>query len=128
MGQVVAYSLMRQEPDNARLRQVASMLKNGNASSRQLAELVSTLAFDPSTNVRLSALEALYAHADRQSVREGVLVSLQRERSPLVQLAMIDFLASLRETQAAPAFEALSRDAKTDKAVREAARAALAQL
>jgi len=41
---------------------------------------------------------------------------------------MIDFLTSLRESQAAPTFEALSRDTKTDKAVRDAARAAIAQL
>jgi len=128
MSQLVAYSLTRQETDSVRLRQVGTVLGSGKVSSKQLAGLVSTLAFDPSTNVRLSALEALYAHADMPIVREGVLVSLPRERSPLVQLAMIDFLTSMRETQAAPAFEALSRDTKTDKAVRDAARLALTQL
>jgi hypothetical protein len=128
MTQLVAYSVARQETDNARLVQATFALQNGKNDSAHLVNLVSMLAFDPSTNVRLSALESLYAHADNKLVRDGVLSSLPRENSPLVQLAMIDFLASLRERQAAPAFETLSLDAKTDKEVRQAARRALAQL
>lgn len=128
MGQLVAYSVIRQEPDNARLRAVANKLDNGKLERGDLTQLVNMLAFDPSTNVRLSALEALYPHADKRIVRDGVLASLSRESSPLVQLAMIDFLTSLRDRQAAPTFEAITRDANTDKSVREAARLALAQL
>jgi hypothetical protein len=71
---------------------------------------------------------ALYAHADRPLVRQGVLASLPRESSPLVQLAMIDFLTAVRDREAAPAFEALTRDAATDIAVRNAAQRALVQL
>lgn len=128
MSQLVAYSVIRQEPDNARLRTVAAKLDNGTLQKGDLTQLVNMLAFDPSTNVRLSALEALYQHADKRLVREGVLASLARERSPLVQLAMIDFLTSLKDRQAAPAFEAITRDAGTNQSVREAARLALAQL
>jgi len=128
MSQLVAYSLAQQQPANTRLQQIAATLASGNADARTLAGLVSTLAFDPSTNVRLSALEALYAHADRPLVRQGVLASLPRESSPLVQLAMIDFLTSVRDRDAAPAFEALTRDAAIDVAVRDAAQRALVQL
>jgi hypothetical protein len=128
MSQLVAYSLAQQQPANTRLQQIAATLAHGDADAKTLAGLVSTLAFDPSTNVRLSALEALYAHADRPLVRQGVLASLPRENSPLVQLAMIDFLTSVRDRDAAPAFEALTRDAAIDIAVRDAAQRALVQL
>ena len=128
MSQLVAYSLAQQQPANTRLQQVVATLARGETDAQTLADLVSTLAFDPSTNVRLSALEALYAYADRPLVRQGVLASLPRESSPLVQLAMIDFLTSLRDRQAAPAFEAITRDAAIDKAVRDAAQRALVQL
>ena len=128
MGQLVAYSLAQQQPANTRLQQIAATLARGDADAKTLAGLVSTLAFDPNTNVRLSALEALYAHADRPLVRQGVLASLPRESSPLVQLAMIDFLTSVRDRDAAPAFEALTRDAAIDAAVRDAAQRALVQL
>ncbi|HTZ20450.1 MAG TPA: zf-HC2 domain-containing protein [Opitutaceae bacterium] len=128
MSQLVAYSLAQQQPANTRLQQIAATLARGDADAKTLAGLVSTLAFDPNTNVRLSALEALYAHADRPLVRQGVLASLPRESSPLVQLAMIDFLTSVRDRDAAPAFEALTRDAAIDAAVRDAAQRALVQL
>jgi hypothetical protein len=128
MGQLVAYSLAQQQPANTRLQQVAATVQRGTTDAQTLADLVGTLAFDPSTNVRLSALEALYAHADQPVVRQGVLTSLPRENSPLVQLAMIDFLTAVRDRDAAPAFEALTRDAAIDKAVRDAAQRALAQL
>ena len=128
MSQLVAYSLAQQQPANTRLQQIAATLARGDADAKTLAGLVSTLAFDPSTNVRLSALEALYAHADRPLVRQGVLASLPREGSPLVQLAMIDFLTSVRDRDAAPAFEALTRDPAIDVAVRNAAQRALVQL
>jgi hypothetical protein len=127
MSQLVAFSLSRQQPDNARLQRVAAQVDGKTApSSAQLAALVGTLAFDASTNVRLSALEALYPHAEQAIVREGVIASLPRERAPLVQLAMIDFLSSLRDTQANKAIEALIHDTTTDERVREAARRALA--
>ena len=128
MSQLVAFSLAQQQPANTRLQQIAATLARGDADAKTLAGLVSALAFDPSTNVRLSALEALYAHADRPLVRQGVLASLPREGSPLVQLAMIDFLTSVRDRDAAPAFEALTRDPAIDIAVRDAAQRALVQL
>lgn len=100
-----------------------------SSGDRILAELLNTLTFDPSTNVReLSALEALYAHADRDAVRAGVLAALPRENSPLVQVAMIDFVAAARDRAAAPALEEITRTFSLDKAVREAAQRALVQL
>lgn len=127
MSELVAYSLSRQQPDNARLQRVAAQVgKVAAPSSGELAALVGSLAFDPSTNVRLSALEALYPHAEQTIVREGVIASLPRERSVLVQLAMIDFLSSLHERQANKAIEALIHEATTDERVRDAGRRALA--
>ena len=48
--------------------------------------------------------------------------------APLVQVAMIDLLASVRESGALPLFERLSRDEAADKSVRESARRGLALL
>jgi hypothetical protein len=128
MGQLVAYSVIRQESEAKRLRLVSAGPSQAQTMDDQLVKLVGALTYDPSTNVRLSALESLYPHADREAVRDAVLVTLPRERSPLVQMRMIDFLASVGEPQAAPALEALSRDGRTDSSVREAARRALSQL
>jgi hypothetical protein len=57
-----------------------------------------------------------------------VASALPREPSPLVQVAMIDFLATTRDPAALSALEDVSRSATCDQAVRTAARRALAQL
>ncbi|MEO6569777.1 MAG: hypothetical protein ABIO94_13520, partial [Opitutaceae bacterium] len=74
------------------------------------------------------ALEALYPHADLDVVRAGVLSALPREQSPLVQVAMIDFLAAARDRAAAPALDRISRSDTMDRNVRAAAMRALNQL
>ena len=127
MSQLVSASLL-QPSANARLAGVLAATETGTADEAALARLLQTLAFDPSTNVRLVALEQLYAHADRERVRAGVLAALPRETSPLVQVAMIDFMAAVRDDAAAPVLESLVRTPTLDESVRAAARTALALL
>lgn len=128
VDQLVNYSLASREPARARLQHVVSLLDHDPKGEKALADLLNALAFDPSTNVRLSALEALYARAEEKSVRQGVLAALGRESSPLVQVAMIDFLASVKEPDAAPVFQELARTPTGDPSVRSAAQRALALL
>lgn len=128
MGQLVSYSLLQQQPTNARLKGVLAAQDLTSPSNQVITELINTLALDPSTNVRLSALEALYPHADKDVVRAGVLASLTREQSPLVQVSMIDFLVAARDREAAPTLEKLVRTDNIDRSVRDAAKRALVQL
>ncbi len=127
MSQLVTYSLQQQSA-NTRLQGVLAAVDQGETNEAALARLLQTLAFDPSTNVRLSALEELYAHANLDPVRAGVLAALPRENSPLVQVAMIDFFAATRDRAAAPVLEDMIRSTTIDEAVRQAAQRALAQL
>ncbi len=127
MNQLVSTNLL-QPSANARLAGVLAAAESGTADDAALARLLQTLAFDPRTNVRLVALEQLYAHADRERVRSAVLAALPRETSPLVQVAMIDFMAAVRDDDAAPVLETLVRTPSLDESVRAAARTALALL
>jgi hypothetical protein len=127
MSQLVTYSLQQQSA-NTRLQGVLAAVDQGETNEAVLARLLQTLAFDPSTNVRLSALEELYVHANLDPVRAGVLAALPRENSPLVQVAMIDFFAATRDRAAAPVLEDMLRSTTIDAAVREAAQRALVQL
>jgi hypothetical protein len=128
MDQIVSYSLLQQHSTTERLKGVLATLDLKETDQKVINDLIGALAFDPSTNVRLAAIDALYPHADRDVVRAGVLSSLPREQSPLVQLAMIDFLVAAGDHDAAPAFENLARNENLDTAVRDAARRGLAQL
>jgi hypothetical protein len=130
MNQLVATTLQhqQQQPANERLRGVLTSAALEKPDNRVIDELITSLALDPSANVRLRALEALYPHADQDVVRAGVLASLPRESNPMVQVAMIDFLAGARDHEAKSALERMSANDLTDRTVREAAKRALAQL
>ena len=128
MGQLVTYSLLQQQSTGDRLQAVLTSMDVKSPDRKVLTDLVGALAFDPSINVRLSAVEALAQHSDDSLVRAGVLSALPRERAPLVQVAMIELLAGARDPSALPVFEKLSRDEATDINVRDAARRALAVL
>lgn len=126
---MVATTLMNQQqnPVNARLNDVLAKAKSENVSPKVLDDLVMALTFDPNANVRLRALEALYDHSDQEFVRAGVLAALPREQNPLVQLELIDFVATAQDANAAPLLEKISTDESANTAVREAAKLALAQ-
>ncbi|HTL69143.1 MAG TPA: zf-HC2 domain-containing protein [Lacunisphaera sp.] len=128
MNRLVTYSLLQQQSTSERLKHVLATMDLKTPDRQVLTDLVGSLAFDPSINVRLSAVDALAPHANEAFVRAGVLTALSRERAPLVQVAMIELLGPYRDPSARPVFEQLSRDDSTDKNVREAARRALAAL
>jgi len=128
MGQLVGYSLLQQQPANERLKGVLAVQDLTSPNEQVLTQLISALALDPSANVRLTALESLYPHADKDVVRAGVLASLEREQNPLVQVAMIDFLVAARDREAVSIFEQLTRGENVNTSVRDAARRAIAQL
>jgi flagellar motility protein MotE (MotC chaperone) len=130
MSQLVGYSLLQQQqgPVNERLRDVLRAASTENPNEKVLDDLISALAFDPNINVRLRALEALQAHASNVVVRSGVLAALPREQNPLVQLELIDFVATAHDRDAAPVLEKMSQNEAIDESVRAAAQRALAQL
>lgn len=127
MDQLVTTSL-RQQSAATRLQGILAAADQGSADERALASLLNSLAFDPNVNVRLGALEALYAHASQDRVREAIVTALPRERSPLVQVAMIDFIVASGDPDSGAALAALARDEQVDAVVRQAAERGLAQL
>lgn len=114
-------------PATDRWNAVFASATRESADERAINELLTALAFDRSANVRLRALQGLARHSDKEVVRAGVLASLGREENPLVQISMIDFLATARDLEAKPAIERISLSETADKDVRAAARQALLQ-
>ncbi|MDB6092545.1 MAG: anti-ECFsigma factor, ChrR [Verrucomicrobia bacterium] len=128
VGQMVGISLLQQRSTSERLQSVLATLDQKNPDQKVISDLIGSLALDPSTNVRLSALDALYPHAGQPIVRSGVLATLPREQNPLVQVAMIDFLVAARDREAVPELERIVRNETADRVVRDAAQRGLAQL
>jgi hypothetical protein len=130
MTTLVGYQILQQQqnPTNDRLRDVLTRATDDKPTEKDIDTLIQALTLDPSANVRLRAIEALYRHTEREIVRAGVLAALPRERNPLVQLELIEFIAVSQERKATPTLEKISADETADPAVRDAAKLVLAQL
>ena len=101
MKQMILLAELNQPSPNERIKAINQIKTYGTVDERTIAMLFNVLGSDSNANVRLVALEALVAHADRTSVRQGLIQSLDRQESPLVQLALTDAMVRLKEKQAA---------------------------
>ena len=83
-----------------------------------VSALLDTLLHDPNVNVRLASIDALARFADQQQVRQGAVDALQSASSPLVQIALIDFVVGAREKGSIDALKKLAADPGLNEAVR----------
>jgi hypothetical protein len=137
-------TVLNREVDNLKQQASLALLSLPSASARlqgltmttQLQEpdpllfktLLDTLNNDPNVNVRLSVVDALYLFADREPVRAALTASLPKQTSPLIQIALIDLMVSLKEKRAAVALKKLLDDKKIIPEVRERARTGISQM
>ena len=106
--QVMARTLLERPSSADRLAGIGYSEKVVHPERGTLAALLDTLDNDPSVNVRLAAADALYLFAKDPAVKDGILASLGRQSSPIVQVALIDLLVDLRERRAVDAFRTLA--------------------
>jgi len=128
MRQLVTLSLLEQQSASERLRGVDYSGGVDQSDTQVLAALLHAVNHDPSVNVRLAAVDALRKFAGNPSVKGTLDQSLVRQESPLVQLALIDFLVDTRDKTAVPSLAALERSPTADKNVKEKALWGLSQL
>jgi hypothetical protein len=94
LSQLVTLSLLKQDSASERLRGVSFGRQAGGADERVLEALLDTLARDPDVNVRLAAVDALAQAAGRPLVRDQLLQEVVKQRSPMVQIALVDLLVT----------------------------------
>jgi anti-sigma factor RsiW len=128
MRQLVTLSLLEQQSASERLRGVDYSSRVDQSDTQVLAALLHAVNHDPSVNVRLAAVDALRKFAGNPAVRGTLDQSLVKQDSPMVQLALIDFIVDERDKAAAPSLAALERSPTADKNVKEKATWGLSQL
>lgn len=119
MRQMLAVSLLDQRSTSERLRGVSLSYGLENPDRKTIDALLDTLNNDPSINVRLAAVDALYLYYDNPSVREGIIQSLTLQDSPFLQVALVDLLISVQERQALESFKKLMAANQLDPKVRQ---------
>lgn len=128
MRQMVTLSLMQQQSASERLKGVTWTGRIDEPGGEVETALLEALMHDPDVNVRLASVDALRRFAEHAGVRRGVVDTLPRQNSPLVQIALIDFLVDLAGRESASALRGLSQDLMLDPAVRDRAAWALQQV
>jgi len=118
MRQLVTLSLLRQRSASDRLTAVSWSERIDEPGAEVLSALLDTLTHDTNVNVRLATVEALRRFAERETVRSGVVDAFDAQTSPLVQIAVIDFLVEAEGPRSASLLMRLSEDPRLDEAVR----------
>jgi hypothetical protein len=128
LRQTVAVALLGKPSSSDRLQGLSYTRQVSKPGQTTLDALLHTLDTDSSVGVRLSAVDALYLFAGDPTVKDGILASLARQESPIVQVALIDLLVDVREERAVASLRTLIGKPSLDPAVRKQAENGIRQL
>ena len=128
LREMVSLSLMQQQSASDRLKGVTWTGQLDRPSGEVVSALLDALMHDPNVNVRLATIDALERFASREEVRRGTIQAVSQQPSPLVQIALIDFMVKTNERESMPALRRLAMDPQVNDAVRARAAWGLQQL
>ena len=128
MRQALSASLLSQPGSSDRIQGISTSARLKKPDPSTLGLLIRTLDEDPSLNVRLAAVDALYLFSAQPGVREGIVASLSNQTSPILQMALIDLLVEIRETRAIAALKSLVGNDKSAPEVRKRAELGIKEL
>jgi hypothetical protein len=121
LREMVALSLLDRQSATSRLEGVSWSSQVDRPNSELLSALLLALNHDSNVNVRLSSLDALERFTKNAAVRQALIDSIQRQDSPLMQIALIDSLVHIRNHAAAQELKKLTADASLNPVVRQRA-------
>ena len=128
LREMVSLSLMQQQSASDRIRGVTWTGQLDRPSGEVVSALLDALMHDPNVNVRLATIDALERFASRDDVRRGTIEAVESQPSPLVQIALIDFMVKTNERESATTLRRLAMDPQANDAVRARAAWGLQQL
>ena len=126
--QMVALSLLQQQSASERLKGVNTSSQLEQPSTEVVTALIETLRHDPNVNVRLASVDALRRFSGRDAVRQSVVEALPEQDSPLVQIAMVDFILEAAGPETRKVLQQLAEDMMLNQAVRARAARGLQQV
>ncbi len=107
------------ESASQRLTAASQTLQLKNTGNDIVDALVKTMDTDPSTNVRLAALEGLSRFYREAYVKKQLIASLKKQKDPIVQIGLIELLTKMKETTILTELDKIVNDANTLEAVKD---------
>ena len=121
LRELVALSLLERQSAASRLEGVAYSSGIEQPKPEVVSALFHTLNHDANVNVRLSCLDALERFTKDAAIGKALVDSIEQQDSPLVQIALIDSLVSIRNRAAAGELKKLMAATDINPAVRQRA-------
>jgi len=125
---MVALSLLQQESATERLRGVNYTDRMKTMEPEVVSALVEAVSRDANVNVRLAAIDALGKAAAYPGVLQSLTRALPQQDSPMVQAAIVDYLADAHDRQAVGTLRQLASQPDLNPAVLQRTNFALQQL
>ena len=125
---MVATSLVNQESAMKRIEGLDMASRVTDPDEAFLSLLVGTINTDTNVNVRLAAVDAIRQFTGDDWVRTELVKSLALQKSPLVQVSLIELLVDLREERALGVLRALADNEQSLDTVRKSARWGIQQM
>ncbi len=118
LSQRVTLSLLQQDSVSERLRGVRFGRESAVYDEEVVLALIDAVGYDESVNVRLAAIDALKPYLSQREVLNSMVTFLGREKSPLVQVSLVDALLGTNRLETLETLEVMSKDAEVDDSVR----------
>lgn len=112
-------SLADESSASKRLQAVSEASKFDNATDKVIVALFKMLNTDTNVNVRLAAVASLSKYVDNPEVREGLVLSITKQESPLVQIALAELMVTLKEQKSINSMETLLQKPDINSAVKQ---------
>ncbi len=97
LKEMMMLSMLEKESATDRLKAVSLTNEMDQVSQKVTSALLQTLNTDANVNVRLAAIEALKPYVQDSGVREGLIQSIAKQESPLVQMSLAELMAAIQE-------------------------------
>jgi len=117
--QVLFAKLNNMESPSQRLTAATQAYEMKHTDNDIVDALVNSMNNDPSTNVRLAALEALSKFYREAYVKKQLIASLKKQKDPMVQIELIQLLTKMKETSILKELDKIVNDGNTMEAVKD---------
>jgi hypothetical protein len=119
--ELMMFKLLQEESASDRIQAVNYVDEIANPDQKVIAALIRTLNYDKNVNVRLAALYSLAKFSENSTVMDSLISSLSRQTDAVIQIVMINMLASKKDSRARKPIEEILSDKKTLQEVKEIA-------
>lgn len=117
--QIAMMSMMESQSASQRIKGLYLSEQFEKPDPEIMSVLIETMKFDANANVRLAAVEALTRFSDQEVVKQALIESLTSEKTPNIQISIIQILVKIEEKRALQPMKNLMENDSTLPYVRE---------